>query len=152
MSAGAGRPPGRSPRKKAAAVVEMTPEGDASSTVSARANQLKKGNMFLEYVGCTNGALSNLWGKKWDEIAEQEAATTRLFGMVASWLVDGCVIEAGNRNAGQGHDSKTAESIWSGLFNLTKIRFAQSKEEATRVRVLLCIARLARASRAPLPA
>ena len=91
---------------------------------------------FLIYIKGVDAELSARWGQSWVEVPEAEAASTELFGFLATYLAEVHMSypQATYVNAGQHYDTKTAEGIWSGLVQTVKVRFGKSTMESTKVR------------------
>ena len=130
--------PPRKPRGHEAssskATTELTADGDSPSWCQSQANQVRVGNMFLAHTASTSKELSAKWGLKWEEIPEEHACTTELFGHLASYLISVYRIDKSSSiRPGQLVGKKTGVALWSGLLNLSKKRFSHSQRPQTKV-------------------
>ena len=118
---------------------EMKAGGDSRSWVSAKANHIATGNAFLtDMNGNTEdeeaSALGKLWGRKWDDVPEQEKCSQRFFGFFATYIAERHIISGGNNKQDPHYASGTAVGIFNGLLQHTKQQYGTSTREETKVR------------------
>ena len=130
---GKGKGKGKGGGAPAEAPKEMAAGGNSVSWIGARQNNISVGDDFLEHIASCDEDLSARWGKKWVDVAENEAASQEIFARLATYLAEVHVIRKGRKNAGKHFDSSTAEACWGDLLRGNEQRFSKSKEEATCV-------------------
>jgi hypothetical protein len=114
---------------------EMTAAGGSKSWVGSKANHVKIGDSFLQYISESDDAdLSERWGLSWDKVPEKEAAGREIFGHLATYLAEVYIIPPGNKNAGQHYDQSTADGVWGGLVQTVRHRFEKSEDADTKAR------------------
>lgn len=109
---------------------EMTHVGTAVSTENQTTRQRNLFNAFLadmaESADPASAELSSLWGTSFDNVPESEAATTRIYGYFATWLIETYIIPKGEINAGKPLSQGTAHGYWSGLLNQMRVKYGKS--------------------------